>query len=146
MMNYFLFKDSEKSVYEDFCPYHYMVRKNSTATSSVNENKLRDPLRVRNAICNDCQNDELKQIMKREILNQLISLSTVSCHDKHLQKAYIMPARKELSDNLPKYLSNAFTTKQRLSAIWVAVWPASYRWIHTAYARITGLDKKYEVS
>lgn len=146
LMNYYLFKESEKSVYEDFCPYHYMVRKNSTATSTINESKLRDPLRVRRAICNDCQNDELKQIMDSEILNQLVSLSTITCYDKRLQKAYVKPARKELRDNLSKYLSNHFSTKQRLSAIWIAVWPASYRWVHTAYARITGLDKKYEVS
>lgn len=146
LMNYFLFKDSDKSVYEDFCPYHYMVRKNSTATSSINESKLRDPLRVRKAICNDCKNDELKHIMDREILNQLISLSTISCHDKYMLNTYIKPTRKELRDNLSKYLSNCFSTKQKLSAIWVAILPASYRWVHTAYARITGLDKKYEVS
>ena len=29
LMNYFLFKESNHSVYEDWCPYHYLVRKGS---------------------------------------------------------------------------------------------------------------------
>lgn len=43
LMNYWLFKASRKSVYEDFCPYHYILRPGSAATSKLNEHKLRDP-------------------------------------------------------------------------------------------------------
>ncbi|MBR6917899.1 MAG: glycosyltransferase, partial [Clostridia bacterium] len=30
LMNYYLFKQAKVSVYEDFCPYHYIVREGST--------------------------------------------------------------------------------------------------------------------
>lgn len=33
LMNYYLFKKAKKSIYEDFCPYHYIVRKGSAATA-----------------------------------------------------------------------------------------------------------------
>lgn len=33
LMNYYLFKAAQRAVYEDFCPYHYVLRKGSAATS-----------------------------------------------------------------------------------------------------------------
>lgn len=147
LMNYYLFKDSKLSVYEDFCSYHYMIRNNSTATSVINENKLRDPLKVKKMIKADCDNDELKLIIDRSILNLLINLATMDCAlDKSLIKPYRDSALKELRKNSNKYLKGSFSVKQKVSVIWVSIWPATYRWVHTLYAKVTGLDKKYEVS
>ena len=147
LMNYYLFKESKLSVYEDFCPYHYMIRNNSTATSVINENKLRDPLKVKKMIKADCDNDELKLIIDRSILNLLINLATMDCAlDKSLIKPYRDSALKELRKNSNKYLKGSFSVKQKVSVIWVSIWPATYRWVHTLYAKVTGLDKKYEVS
>lgn len=147
LMNYYLFKYSSKSVYEDFCSYHYMVRKNSAATSQVNENKLRDPLKVRKIIKADCSNSELIQIMNESILNHLITLSTFSYQvDKMLVKPYVKAARKELRSNLKMYLSGNCSMKLKVFAVWVAIWPTSYKFVHTLYTRLTGIDKKYEVS
>ena len=41
LMNYWLFKAADSAVYEDFCPYHYILRKDSAATSILNEHKLK---------------------------------------------------------------------------------------------------------
>ena len=147
LMNYYLFKGSTNSIFEDFCPYHYMVRNNSTATSVINENKLRDPLKVKKIIKADCGDNELELIIDKNILNHLINLATMDCTtNKKLIKPYKDSALRELRKDINIYLKGSFSVKQKVSAVWVAVWPASYRWVHTLYAKATGIDKKYEVS
>ncbi len=147
LMNYYLFKDSINSIYEDFCSYHYIVRKNSTATSNYNSNSLCDPLKVRHIIKDDCNDEAIIHLIDKAILQQLIYLSTI---DKNKNKPLILPyqkqARKELRQDIKKYLVGSFSKKEKISAVWVVVWPASYRWVHTLYAKVTGVDKKYEVS
>ena len=39
LMNYYLFKNSNKSVFEDVCKYNYIVRYNSASRTKFNENK-----------------------------------------------------------------------------------------------------------
>lgn len=56
LMNYFLFSASRKSVYEDFCPYCYKVRQTSTTRSGINSG-IKDPLRVREFIYQNCDDD-----------------------------------------------------------------------------------------
>lgn len=146
LMNYYLFKESKNSVYEDFCLYHYLVRKNSTATSSINENKLRDPLLVRKTIFSDCDNQELKSIVQKEILIQLIRLSTEKTNNNELIKRYKYSALNELRKNLSSYINSELSMKYKAFALWVAIFPSSYRWIHKLYAKTSGIDKKYEVS
>lgn len=45
LVNYFMFKESNLSVYQDVCKYHYTLRKSSAATG-INKNKFTDPLKV----------------------------------------------------------------------------------------------------
>ena len=56
LMNYFLFKEAKQTVYEDFCPYHYILRKGSAATSKKRYH-VTDPLRVRDMIRKDLHGD-----------------------------------------------------------------------------------------
>lgn len=55
-------------------------------------------------------------------------------------------ARKELRELCNNILmdceENLFF---KMKLLWAAYFPTSYGWIHTLYAKITGLDKKYEI-
>lgn len=53
LMNYFLFKEANSAVYEDFCPYHYMTRTTSATRSQFSVYKVLDPVRVRKTILDD---------------------------------------------------------------------------------------------
>jgi len=55
LMNYLLFKESEKSIYEDFCPYHYIARNNSASRSAFNIDMIKDPLNVLRFILEDAE-------------------------------------------------------------------------------------------
>lgn len=50
LMNFILFMKAEKSVYEDFCPYHYIVREDSASRGRKNANQIFDPIKVKQII------------------------------------------------------------------------------------------------
>lgn len=148
LMNYYLFYETKKSVFVDECLYHYMIRKGSIATSKINENKLRDPLKVLKILEKETEeNPKVQLVVKKRIVSQLISVATLrSNKSKKMVNDYRKKARKELRKLLPKILAENYSLKQKAMSIWVSLWPSSYSWSHRVYEKITGIDKKYEVN
>lgn len=142
LMNYYLFKESNRAIYEDFCPYHYVLRAGSAATSRLNANKLTDPIKVSRMIWQDwpCA------VTLARLVRQLIALATM---DDGTNEDMIRPhrkdARKELRSLLGKVLSENTGMKLKIMALWVSVWPGSYSLVHRIHGRITGNDKKYDL-
>ena len=56
LMNFYLFRQVKKAVFEDVCPYHYVLRKGSATTSRLNEHKLYDPVRVMHILLEETAN------------------------------------------------------------------------------------------
>jgi hypothetical protein len=50
LMNFYLFSAAESSVFEDWCPYHYIVRSTSASRAKLNQHKIYDPIRVKEII------------------------------------------------------------------------------------------------
>lgn len=50
LMNYHLFSLADKAVFEEFCPYRYILRDGSASYRVLNEHSLFDPIRVRQYI------------------------------------------------------------------------------------------------
>lgn len=146
LMNYYLFKVSNSSVFEDICPYHYILRKNSAATSQLNEHKLLDPLRVTKIILADAT-PELQTVLISRLTRQLITLATLPSKN---QSELIIPnckmARKELRVQLREILQENIDIKLKIMALWAVIWPASYSLVHYIHTRVTGNDKKFEVN
>lgn len=77
LFNYYAFKNSYKSVFIDIPFYHYILRKNSATTSSINEHKLYDPLKVIETIFEDCcinYDNEIQALAYKRYTNTLIRL------------------------------------------------------------------------
>lgn len=148
LMNYYLFSASKKSIFEDQCPYYYMVRRGSATTSEVNQNKLQDPLKVLRVLEKETAYDqELQIIAKKRILAQLIRLSTLEVgNQREMIVQCRTKARKELRMMIPEVMKGDFSTKQKIMCISAAYMSNAYKLIHKCYQKITGLDKKYEVS
>ena len=145
LMNYWLFKASDFAVYEDFCPYHYIVRKNSAANSKINKHKLWDPLRVTQIILGDVP-EAVKPVAFERLIRQLINGATMSStQDPELIKPFRTYARKELRAKQKAVLCGKFSTKLKIMSLWASLWPTSYGFVHTLYAKITGLDKIYDI-
>lgn len=71
LMNYHLFSKAEKSVHEDVCPYHYILRSGSASRSALNEYRIYDPVRVREWIAENCE-PELKEDARQALLRTLL--------------------------------------------------------------------------
>lgn len=50
LMNYRLFSAAKQTVFEDWCPYHYIVRSTSASRAKLNPHKIYDPIRVKEII------------------------------------------------------------------------------------------------
>lgn len=148
LMNFYLFRQAKVSVFEDVCPYHYVLRKGSAATSRMNEHKLKDPLKVLHRLMDETADvPEWNAVVERRLLYQLINTATLRLSD---QKDLIAPVRREARRELRKRLSNTLRSKTvnkklKIMALWASVWPGSYGWVHAMYARVTGSDRKFEV-
>lgn len=147
LMNYWLFKASRKSVFEDICPYHYVLRPGSAATSKLNLNKLRDPLKVTKAIYADAA-ENLRPTVLSRMTRQLISGASMDASvQPDLVKPYRSECRKELRQLLDAILHcKACGTKLKLMALITTICPWGYSLVHKFYANITGMDRKYEIS
>ena len=146
LMNYWLFKGAGRAVFEDVCPYHYILRPGSAATSRLNPHKLRDPLAVTKAILNDAD-EALKPVVLARLARQLIANASMSAED---QPDLILPFRRECRKELRQRLVSILRcpecgAKLKLMALFTAVWPSGYGLIHKLYARASGIDKLYEI-
>ncbi len=146
LMNYWLFKQSDLSVYEDFCPYHYIARKGSASKSTINKYKLWNPLQVADIILSDASSD-IEPVAYRKLIRILINGASVDIKENpQLIKPYRTETRKELRHRLVEIVAgNKCGLKLKIMAVWAAVWPAGYGWGHTLYLKITGLDKRYDM-
>lgn len=148
LMNYYLFIQSNKAIFTDKCLYHYMIHKNSAATSRINKNKLCDPIKVLTILDSETSdNIVLNKIVNARFARLLVYTATLS---KKLNPELIIPERKKARKNLRKNLFNILKneyvgSKLKLMCIWVALSPQTYSIFHTLYAKITGVDKKYSV-
>ncbi len=50
LMNYRLFSSAKQTVFEDWCPYHYIVRSTSASRAKLNPHKIYDPIKVKEII------------------------------------------------------------------------------------------------
>lgn len=94
LMNYYLFKDSAKSVFEDWCPYHYIVRHESATRQALNYHKIFDPIRVKQIIWEDSE-EEIKEVAETALVRTIINVyGTLTTDKKYSKEKRII--RKEL--------------------------------------------------
>lgn len=147
LMNYFLFRECQNAVYEDWCPYHYIIRPNSATSAAINVQKLTDPIKVLKRLETETLgNKELQHIVLRRLTYQLVVVSSENMERKKDLLAVQQKCRKELNKRLHEIMRcPACNQKNKLAALWVSIWPWSYGIVHKIYAHITGIDKKYSV-
>lgn len=146
LMNYYLFKESKFSVYEDWCPYHYVLRQGSATTSKANRHKLEDPLKVLKTIRGDLQQYELISIIDSRILMTLVNMATMphKGQEKFIRE-YKVWARKELKIFWNSIDKSAIGQRVLILSKGAAWCPWLYAIVHKVYAILKGTYKKYEI-
>lgn len=71
LMNFYLFSQSHLSVFEDRCKYHYIVRGSSASRQKMNNNKIYDPIRVKNIILSEI-GEEVREDAQRAYIRTCV--------------------------------------------------------------------------
>ena len=134
LMNFYLFSEARKSVYEDFCSYRYIIRKGSAVTGRKNTHWIYDPIRVRQLILDAC-GEELKEdgeIALLRVLLYIYALLTVEDRKKFRadrDKVQVLLAEERESFSL-------LTRRNRLLAGAICDAPWLFRLTFRLYVRL----------
>ena len=76
LVNFYLFSAADRSVFDDWCPYHYIAREGSATRSDLNCHKIYDPIKVRDIIRNSAIK-EIQEDAQRAYINACLN----TCHE-----------------------------------------------------------------
>ena len=123
LMNYYLFEKVRTAVFEDFCPYHYLIRQGSASRRKLNKHIVFDPIRVRQILLEECS-PEMKDDVRRALARMcLVSYRRLAMEDREEYLEDRKKVRALIREQLPyvKLLPkrNAALVKLISSAPWV---------------------------
>ena len=139
LMNFYLFRMAECSVYEDFCGYHYLARSSSVTRSQFLAQKMLDHVKVRKQILEQVDS-ELEDLMWGDYLKACVNAyGAFSCREGEEVNAATM--KTILLDNRDKWhlMSKADQIKLKGRLFFPGVFNRLYR-IYVRYIR----KNKYE--
>lgn len=132
LMNFHLFSAAEQTVYEDWCPYHYIVRSTSASRTKPDPKSIYDPIRVKEII-RQSSPAELHADAQRAYLN-----TCINTYNFLLDKGY------DYRDNLchirelivsEKESICLLGKKRRMMAKMISLVPCIYKPIYGVYER-----------
>lgn len=133
LMNYYLFKAAKKCVYEDRCPYHYMVRYTSASRQKLNEYKIFDPLKVKKIILKDSPL-EIKEDAQRAYISTCVNTyNNLICDSSSEYRHEKKKVRGLLLEN-SEWIS-LLNKKKRLLAFMIRYMPTLYIKIYRIYSK-----------
>lgn len=133
LMNYYLFKSANKTVYNDVCLYNYIKRDGSASTSKLNRNHICDQIKVKQIILNDSYGTEYELAAKKVYLmtciHQYNSIIRVGNNDFKEDKDII----KQIIKDNNRYF-NLLSSKYRVLAKMIILCPNLYKMIYKLFA------------
>jgi len=147
LMNFWLFKASAVSVYEDFCPYHYMVRGNSAATGKLSAYKLSDPIRVQRILLEETKDQpELQRIIYGRLATMYSGGAEMALGEQpELIRPHRRMCRRELWKLLPRILFGHYDRTSKIHSLLAAFCPFLCRKVHELYAKRKGTYDRYRL-
>lgn len=132
LMNYRLFSEAERTVFDDWCPYHYIVRSTSASRAKLNPHKVYDPIKVKEIIRQSAPaelHDAAQQAYISTCINTYHTLLTAGAKYKDdLRKVHEL-LTQEADDFF------LLGRKRRLMANMIVHTPVLYRPIYAVYSR-----------
>lgn len=132
LMNYYLFAAADQTVYDDWCPYHYIVRNTSASRAKLNAHKIYDPIRVKEIIRKTASADLQKDARRAYINTCINTYHVLMCagaeYRADLHQVRELIKREELSFPL-------LGKKRAMMARLIVDAPVVYRPIYSFYCR-----------
>lgn len=147
--NVMVFANAKKSVFEDKPLYHYILRKNSATTSSINEHKIFDCEIVRERIVEYFKNDnEIYKIAVNNLLRSQINIMRNFATNKSAK--IFIDRKKEIKSKIKKLYfemksKGILNRRAKIDCILILYCPVLFNGVYKLYNSISRVDKKYEV-
>lgn len=137
LMNFHLFSNARVSVFEDWCPYHYIVRPGSASRQSLSSHRIFDPILVKERILEGIPR-ELETDARRAWLNTCVS----TCNTLALATGDYRQELKTVRQKIRRQrgLIPLLTWKRRWMAMLLLHAPVLYPPVCRLYARFFGQD------
>lgn len=132
LMNYRLFSEAEHTVFEDWCPYHYIVRSCSASRAKLNSHKIYDPIMVKKIIRQDAPT-ELRPVAQQAYINTCINV----CHSLMIEGAECRADLRRVRDMMARETADfsLLGRKRKLMANMIVRVPGLYRLIYVLYSK-----------
>lgn len=139
LMNYYLFEKAEKSVFEDVCPYHYILRHGSASYRQLHEHSIFDPIRVRQKILDDCTPEMREDARKALLRNLLFAYAQLSLRLEKEYDGFRSRVRWRLMEQKGNFA--LLSTRNRVLANMICTAPWAF---HLAYGLYVKLFQREE--
>lgn len=139
LMNYYLFSRAQKAVYEDICPYHYILRHGSASFRQFNEHSLFDPIRARQHILKNCEPEMEPDVRQALMRNILFAYGQMALNLDKQYDGYRARARKLIQEQKPWF--HLLSKRNRILANMICTAPWTF---HVAYGAYVKLFQKEE--
>lgn len=141
LMNYYLFSGAKQSVFEDFCPYRYILRQGSASYKVLHENSIFDPIRVRERILDHCS-PELKTDAQVALLrNLLFGYAQLSMN---LDKQYdVFRSRVRSRLQKEKEHFHLLSVRNKVLANMICIAPWTFHMAYPAYVKLFQREEQH---
>ena len=139
LMNFFLFKEASSLIYEDFCPYQYMVRESSATRKSFAIERILDPIKVKKTILEHVP-QELKTLCEINLLT-----TEVGAYEALIDIKSYKDKVRELKNEIigKKHLWKYLNKKNKIKIYLIMYVPSIYKKLYRIYEKYFQ-DKIYE--
>lgn len=133
LLNFYVFGRSRKSVFEDFCPYRYMLRDGSLSRRKPNAHTIYDPIKVKERILNDCPPELRKDLLQATASTCLFSYAQLC---RGMEKEFARD-RKKVRGIIRGQLKNirSLSLKNGIMVVIVSFVPFVFHWVYGFYYR-----------
>lgn len=139
LMNYYLFSKADRAVYEDFCPYHYILRHGSASYRQFHEHSLFDPIRARQKILDSCEPEIKGDATQALLRNMLFAYGQMALNLDRQYDGYRQRLRGMLRERKADF--HLLSLRNRVLAQMVCIAPWAF---HMAYGLYVALFQREE--
>ena len=132
LMNYYLFSAADQTVFEDWCPYHYIVRSTSSSRAKLNEHKIYDPIKVKQIICQIAPT-ELHAAAIQAYINTCVNVYHGLMFSGDEYRNDLNSVRNLIAEKSERFA--LLGKKREFMANMIVHLPAIYRGIYAVYSR-----------
>ncbi len=133
LMNFYLFQNSKKSIYVDKCEYKYFVREGSVSRKKLNQNKIYDPIKVKEIIIKHSNTNEKVSAERAYVRTCVNTYNTLIIQKDSLYRNDERTVRQMIIKN--KGFRKLMNKKNRISILFIIYMPFIYKLLYCFYEK-----------